>query len=91
MRIILLTVTVNKLMKQQAAQVYFPKNVYIKIKQIAKKENKPLAAWIRDVVQQQLAQENRQRKKLSDLPTFTWDVEDKNLSENIDKYIYDTP
>lgn len=76
-------------MKKQAAQVYYDLPEYIKLKIFAKKKKKkPLATWIRDVTLREYEKENKTKKKLIDLPTFNWDVGDRNLSEHIDDVVY---
>ena len=77
--------------KMQAAQVYFPVDVYFEIKQIAQKEEKPLAEWVREVVLKEIKTHKKKRSKFSDLKTFSWEKKKHNTSENIDKILYDSP
>lgn len=77
--------------KIQAAQVYFPVSLYYEIKLIAEKEQKPLAAWIRDVVQKEVKAHQKGRAKLTDMPTFKLAGVEPDLSERIDEFIYDSP
>ncbi|MEK7145839.1 MAG: hypothetical protein AAB802_01505 [Patescibacteria group bacterium] len=77
--------------KTQAAQVYFPVSLYYEIKLIAEKEQKPLAAWIRDVVKKEVKTHHKGRAKLSDMPTFDWKTGPADLSERIDEFLYDSP
>lgn len=75
--------------KTQAAQVYFPKSVYFQIKMRATQEKKPAAAWIRDIVIQELGKPKKGGKRLSDLKTFSFPGVDPYTSEKIDQIIYD--
>lgn len=75
-------------MKQQAAQVYFPLPVYVQMKQIALKKEKPLATWIREVMTAVTEKEMRKKKDLVDLPSFIWAEDDPYLSEHIDDILY---
>jgi len=72
--------------KTQAAQVYFPIDVYFEIKQVASKENKPMAEWIRDVVIKEM--KTKGKKKFTTLPKFSWGKKKSNISEKIDEIIY---
>lgn len=78
--------TLTRSKKTQAAQVYFPVDVYFEIKQVALKENKPIAQWIRDVVIKEM--ETKSKKKFTTLPKFSWGKKKSNLSEKIDEIIY---
>ncbi|MDZ4245205.1 MAG: hypothetical protein U1D98_04780 [Candidatus Gracilibacteria bacterium] len=75
--------------KTQAAQVYFPKSVYFKIKIEAKREDKPMAAWIRDIVLKELEKKNKGKKRLSDLKTFSVPEFKGFKPEDIDKIVYE--
>ncbi len=79
------------LKKIQAAQVYFPADLYMKAKLISKNEGKPLAAWIRELVAHEVERKLKTHKKFSDLPTFSWKKVDSHLSEKIDDVLYDSP
>lgn len=72
--------------KTQAAQVYFPVDVYFQIKYVAKKADKPLATWIREVVMKELNKTSKKRKKFSDFPTFSGGGGDG--CQDIDKIVY---
>lgn len=72
--------------KTQAAQVYFPIEIYVQIKQVAKSENKALATWVRDLVVKEL-DKGPKRKKLTDLPSFKLNLP-RNASETIDDILY---
>lgn len=78
-------------MKQQAAQVYFSFPVYIHYKALAKKENKPLAVWLREAAEEKAKKSAKNRKKITDFPSFSWDDGENNVSERIDEIIYDRP
>lgn len=78
--------TLVKSKKTQAAQVYFPIDVYFEIKQIASKESKPMAEWIRDVVIKEM--ETKGKKKFTALRKFSWGKKKSNLSEKIDEIVY---
>lgn len=75
-----------KTKQNQAAQVYFPVESYLKIKQVAKKENKAIAAWIREAVEEKL-EHYPEGKSFSELPTFDWCV-DPATSQKIDEIVY---
>lgn len=75
--------------KTQAAQVYFPVDVYYQIKFISEREGKPMAAWIRDVVNKEVAKKRKKKMKMSDLPTFSHPGADPYTSEKIDEIVYD--
>ena len=87
---ILLTVHVPLFMKQQAAQVYFPADLYLQIKQVAAEAGLPMAAWIREIVTEEVQKGQKRRKKLSELPSFTWGKE-TDVSERIDEILYGHP
>lgn len=75
--------------KTQAAQVYFPKSVYLQVKLRASQADQPTAAWIRNIVIQELGKQKKKAKKLSDMPTFSV-PEFKNFKpRDIDKIVYD--
>lgn len=78
-------------MKQQAAQVYFSAPVYLHYKALAKMENKPLAAWLREAADEKAKKSGKNRKKMTDLPSFSWDDGENNISERIDEIIYGRP
>lgn len=73
----------------QAAQVYFPVEMYIAIKEIAKDENKAIAEWIRDIISKELKKKQRKKVSLTDLPTFNWKTKENNISEKIDEIVYE--
>lgn len=75
-------------MKLQAIQTNFPYATFIQLKIVAKRKKKPLAGWIREVMSRELEKENKTKKRLADLPTYSWDVDPK-LSEKIDEVVYD--
>ena len=77
--------------KTQAAQVYFPVDLYLQMKALAAKENKALAAWIRDLALKELDKSQAKKQSFSDLPSFNWPGLPDDLSENIDASIYDSP
>lgn len=74
--------------KTQAAQVYFPKSVYLQIKMRATAEKKPAATWIRDVVVMELSKPKKKGKRLSDLKTFSFPDLEPFQPEDIDKIVY---
>ena len=76
-------------MKQQAAQVYFPKGRYLEIKMIAKNRNKSIAGWLRDLADREVKLEKKKKKTFRDWPTFSRKVDDPYLSEHLDDIIYD--
>lgn len=72
-------------------QVYFPEEIYTEVKVVAKKENKPTAQVVRELLQEGL---NLKRQKSSigkALLTITSIKAKgaKDLSSNIDKYLYE--
>ena len=78
--------------KTQAAQVYFPKSVYFEIKLRARRENKATAEWIRDAALYKLVKGNVKkgaRKKMKSFTGFSFPGIDPNISDNIDKIVYD--
>ena len=75
--------------KTQAAQVYFPKMIYFQIKLRAARENKPTAAWIRDVAMKELKKDTKPKRRLSDMPTFSLKEFKKFKPEDIDKIVYE--
>ena len=78
--------------KTQAAQVYFPVDLYWEIKLIAGEEDKPTATWIRDVVTKEVEKARKKRKPFSEMPTFSnWKSDDPYISEKIDEIVYDNP
>ncbi len=77
--------------KVQAAQVYFSTDLYMKAKLISRSEGKPLAAWVRELVVKEVNRKSKSHKKFSDLPTFSWENVDPNLSEKLDDVLYDSP
>ncbi|QQR54683.1 hypothetical protein IPG41_05860 [Candidatus Peregrinibacteria bacterium] len=84
---ILLTVHVTVFMRQQAAQVYFPKMLYMQIKVLAAQEEKPMAAWIRDLTEKEVKKQLKKRKSLAEMPTFAWG-DDPTISQRIDEIVY---
>jgi hypothetical protein len=74
-------------MKQQAAQVYFPIGLYLQIKSIAASEGKPMAAWMRDLAEKEVVKQFKQKKSLSEMPTYSWGS-DPTVSQNVDKIVY---
>ncbi len=74
--------------KTQAAQVYFSIEQYEIIKHIAKEHHQGIATWIRSVVTKEIKKTGKKRKKLSEMPKFSYPGMDKNISENIDTIIY---
>ncbi len=77
--------------KIQAAQVYFPADMYLRLKRLAKNENKPLASWFRDLAAKELKKKEPKRMKLSDMPTFNWPDLDPYTSEKVDEIVYGNP
>lgn len=77
--------------KVQAAQVYFPVQIYIQIKQIALDEGKPMATWVRDLVVKEVKKKSPKRKTWADISTFSWPEKDHQLSQHIDDIIYANP
>lgn len=75
-------------MRQQAMQLYFPLPMYLELKVIAKKKSKPLTSWVREVMGKEVEKDRKTRKKLTDLPIYSWDVGDPYLSEHLDDVIY---
>ncbi len=77
--------------KIQAAQVYFPIEIYMKAKLISKNEGKPLATWVRELVVKEVNRKSKDSKKFSDLPTFSWKNVNPHFSEHLDDILYDSP
>lgn len=76
--------------KTQAAQVYFPVELYMRLKLRSSQDGLPLATWIRNVVQTELERSSKKKeKKFSDLPTFA--MGGGINSEKLDKIIYSKP
>lgn len=74
-------------MKQQAAQVYFPVGLYMQIKVLAAQDGKPMAAWMRDLAEKEVAKQFKKRKSLADMPVFCWG-KDPTVSQHIDEIVY---
>ncbi|MDP2691604.1 MAG: hypothetical protein Q8O95_04360 [bacterium] len=79
--------------KTQAAQVYYPFDAYMRLKRVAKSQNKALAEWIRDVTVEVAEKQEKKRKKMkfTDMPTFSWTDSDPLTSEKIDEIVYGHP
>ncbi len=75
--------------KTQAAQVYFPADLYLEIKLVSNKEGKAMASWIREVVTKEVKKHRKKKMQFSDLPTFSHKDVDPYLSEKIDEVVYD--
>lgn len=77
--------------KVQAAQVYFPMHIYLQIKQIAADEGKPMAAWVRNVVLNEVKKKNSKKNAWANIPSFSWPETDHRLSQHVDDIIYGNP
>lgn len=74
-------------------QIYIPKPLHQRAKLVAKKENKPLAALYREFITQGLesTQQKQAEKSLDFLINLKFRGGPKDLSENIDHYLYGAP
>lgn len=73
------------------AQVYFRKPVYFMIKDAARAAEMPVAAWIRETVEQRLVKEQaRPKKKMSLLHMQPVSIPGlpTDLASNLDAYLY---
>ncbi len=77
--------------KMQAAQVYFPCDMYFRLKRLAKNENKPFARWFRDLAEKELKKKEPKRMKFSDMPFMKWKDPDPFTSQKIDEIVYGSP
>ena len=71
-------------------QVYFPEEIYTEVKVVAKKENKPTAQVVRELLEEGLnlkRQKSSVGKALLSLTTIKAKGP-KDLSSSIDKYLY---
>ncbi len=75
---------------QQAAQVYFPVSLYVQIKARAAEEGKPMAAWVRDLVAEEIEGVHKKKKPMSQMKTFSWS-DDPTISQRIDEIVYGHP
>lgn len=72
-------------------QVYFPDEIYTEVKVVAKKENKPTAQVVRELLEEGLnlkRQKSSIGKALRSLTSIKAKGP-KDLSSNIDKYLYE--
>lgn len=75
-------------MKQQAAQVYYPKGAYLQLKIVAAEEGKPLASWIRDVTLREMEKKLKKKKSLSQMKTYSFPGVDPGTSQKVDEIVY---
>lgn len=78
-------------MKHQAAQVYFPVGLYMQIKVLAAQEGKPMAAWMRDLAEKEVAKQFKKRKSLADMPVYSFPGLETDISQRVDEIVYGNP
>jgi len=75
----------------QAAQVYFQKKLYLLVKEAATEDQQPVAAWIREAVEEKLKRRRstvQKKKLLTDMPISKWKGLPKDTSQRIDAIVY---
>lgn len=75
-------------MKQQAAQVYFPIDLYMQIKVISAQEGKAMAAWMRDLAEKEVAKKMKKKKSLADMPVYSFPGIETDVSQRVDEFVY---
>lgn len=75
-------------MKQQAAQVYFPIDLYMQIKVISTQEGKPMAAWVRDLAEKEVTKKMKKKKSLADMPVYSFPGIETDISQRVDEFVY---
>lgn len=70
-------------------QIYIPENMHKEMKNLAQKKDRSMSDLVRQFIEQGLEQESEDKTSdLSDLADLNFSGGPKDLSENIDKYIY---
>ena len=70
-------------------QIYIPEMLHSQVKLLAKRQNKPLAQILRDFIKQGMVQtQNTGAKSLQALTKLRITGGPKDLSKNLDKYLY---
>lgn len=75
----------------QPAQVNFPIDIYLRMKRLAKSQNKAFAKWLRDLAEKELKKKEPKKMRFCDMPTFSWPGVETNISERIDEIAYGDP
>jgi len=75
-------------MKQQAAQVYFPVDLYMQIKLISAREGKAMAAWMRDLAEKEVTKKMKKKKSLADMPVYSFPSIETDISQRVDEFVY---